>query len=79
MTIYYDQGKHRRLIKTKSADAQGWFDRGLIWCHAYNHEEADRMSATSVIGTERTNGAGLTMSVVWDKAEVAFRVRQDRF
>ncbi len=42
MTIYYDLGKHRRSIKTKSADAQGWFDRGLIWCYAYNHEEAVR-------------------------------------
>jgi hypothetical protein len=30
-------------------------------------------------GTNRTNQAGLMMSVDWGKAEVAFRGRQDRF
>ena len=25
---------------TTSADAQGWFDRGLNWCFGYHHEEA---------------------------------------
>lgn len=42
MTIYYDLGRHHRWIQTKSTDAQVWFDRGLIWCYAYNHEEAAR-------------------------------------
>ena len=37
---YYDLGSYSRQITTKSADAQRWFDRGLIWCYAYNHEEA---------------------------------------
>jgi hypothetical protein len=69
MTIYYDLGKHRRSIKTKSADAQGWFDRGLIWCYAYNHEEADRMSATSVIGTNRTYSDVRLESAFRGKAE----------
>ena len=42
MTIYYDLGRHHRWIQTKSTDAQAWFDRGLIWCYGYNHEEAVR-------------------------------------
>lgn len=42
MTAYYDLGQHSRPVTTKSADAQAWFDRGLIWCYGYNHEEAVR-------------------------------------
>src|SRR6202042_2650157 len=25
-----------------SAAAQAWFDRGLVWCYAFHHEEAVR-------------------------------------
>ncbi len=42
MTAYYDLGQYSRPVTTKSADAQAWFDRGLIWCYGYNHEEAVR-------------------------------------
>jgi tetratricopeptide (TPR) repeat protein len=42
MTTYYDLGNHRRSVRTKAVDAQLWFDRGLVWCYAYNHEEAVR-------------------------------------
>jgi hypothetical protein len=34
---------------------------------------------TAALGTNRTNRAGLTMSVDRDQPEVAFRGRQDRF
>lgn len=37
---YYDLGSYSKKITTSSADAQTWFDRGLIWVYAYNHEEA---------------------------------------
>ena len=37
---YYDLGSYTRKITTNSEDAQRWFDRGLIWTYAYNHEEA---------------------------------------
>ena len=37
---YYDLGTYSRPITTSSADAQLWFDRGLIWTYGYNHEEA---------------------------------------
>ncbi|WP_421996461.1 tetratricopeptide repeat protein [Reyranella sp.] len=37
---YYDLGAYGRVITTRSADAQTWFDRGLNWLYAFNHEEA---------------------------------------
>ena len=40
MDSYYDLGSHGRQITTNSAEAQLWFDRGLVWCYGYNHEEA---------------------------------------
>lgn len=42
MTDYHDLGTYRRNISTEFADAQLWFDRGLIWCYGFNHEEAKR-------------------------------------
>ncbi|RIK36429.1 MAG: hypothetical protein DCC58_19255, partial [Chloroflexi bacterium] len=38
----YDLGTHQRAISTTSPDAQTWFDRGLNWTYAFNHEEAVR-------------------------------------
>lgn len=46
MSQYYDLGTHHRKVSTQSAEAQVWFDRGLIWCYAYNHEEAVRCFQT---------------------------------
>jgi tetratricopeptide (TPR) repeat protein len=40
MTDYYDLGHFSRPITTAVPDAQTWFDRGLAWCYAFNHEEA---------------------------------------
>jgi tetratricopeptide (TPR) repeat protein len=37
---YFDLGDYSRAITTPSPSAQLWFDRGLIWIYAYNHEEA---------------------------------------
>lgn len=39
---YYDLGSHGRRVTTSSAEAQTWFDRGLNWTYAFNHEEAVR-------------------------------------
>jgi len=39
---YFDLGTYSRPITTTSEDAQLWFDRGLNWCYAYNHEESVR-------------------------------------
>lgn len=37
---YYDLGTHSWPVSTDSAEAQRWFDRGLMWMYAFNHEEA---------------------------------------
>lgn len=37
---YYDLGSFHRPISTGSPDAQIWFNRGLIWSYAFNHEES---------------------------------------
>ncbi|MEA2058733.1 MAG: tetratricopeptide repeat protein, partial [Actinomycetota bacterium] len=42
MSAYYDLGDHGRPVSTSSPDAQLWFDRGLVWTYAFNHEEAVR-------------------------------------
>lgn len=39
---YFDLGRHTRRVTTVSAQAQVWFDRGLNWTYAFNHEEAVR-------------------------------------
>jgi tetratricopeptide (TPR) repeat protein len=42
MTDYFNLGNHSHPITTRSKAAQIWFDRGLIWCYGFNHEEAVR-------------------------------------
>ncbi|MEM7634663.1 MAG: tetratricopeptide repeat protein [Pseudomonadota bacterium] len=37
---YYDLGSYSRPVSNSSQEAQLWFDRGLAWTYAYNHEEA---------------------------------------
>ena len=41
-TYDYDLGAYHRAVTTNSPEAQLWFDRGLVWCYGYNHEEAVR-------------------------------------
>jgi tetratricopeptide (TPR) repeat protein len=39
---YYDLGSYHRPIETPSPQAQVWFDRGMVWAYAFNHEESLR-------------------------------------
>ena len=39
---YFDLGSYSRKVTTGSPEAQHWFDHGLVWLYAYNHEEAIR-------------------------------------
>lgn len=39
---YFDLGSYRRPIRTNSLQAHEWFNRGLIWCFGFHHEEALR-------------------------------------
>ncbi|KAM0270024.1 hypothetical protein ACHAQH_009584 [Verticillium albo-atrum] len=36
----FDLGTYSRPVTTSSPECQAWFDRGLIWSYAFNHEEA---------------------------------------
>lgn len=40
VTDYYDLGSHSFPVTANTPLAQLWFDRGLVWCYAYHHEEA---------------------------------------
>lgn len=37
---YFNLGTYRRSISTTSQEAHNWFNRGLIWSYAFNHDEA---------------------------------------
>jgi tetratricopeptide (TPR) repeat protein len=41
-TPYYDLGSYRRSTDSPSTEARTWFDRGLVWAYAFNHDEAIR-------------------------------------
>ncbi len=38
----FDIGRYSRPVTTNSAEAQRWFDIGLNWCYAFNHDEGGR-------------------------------------
>lgn len=37
---YFDLGSFTRPVTTSSDESQTWFNRGLVWSYAFNHEEA---------------------------------------
>ncbi|KAF7559201.1 hypothetical protein G7046_g4960 [Stylonectria norvegica] len=38
----YDLGTYHRPVSTRNEACQTWFDRGLVWAYAFNHEESAR-------------------------------------
>ncbi len=42
MPYQYDLGSHHRTVSTTSAEAQVWFDRGLVWIYAFDLELAGK-------------------------------------
>jgi tetratricopeptide (TPR) repeat protein len=40
--LFDDMGPHRRTVTTDSERAQAYFDQGLNWLYAFNHDEAVR-------------------------------------
>jgi tetratricopeptide (TPR) repeat protein len=40
--LFEDMGTHRRTVTTSSPTAQRYFDQGLTWMYAFNHDEAIR-------------------------------------
>jgi tetratricopeptide (TPR) repeat protein len=49
----FDLGAFRRQTSTSSTEAQRWFDRGLVWSYAFNHEEAIRCFERAVAADRR--------------------------
>ena len=43
MKEYFDLGKYSRKVTTNEL-AQIWFNRGMVWLFAYNHEESILLS-----------------------------------
>ncbi|KAL3461148.1 hypothetical protein BJX64DRAFT_261403 [Aspergillus heterothallicus] len=37
---YFNLGSLTRPVTTRSAEAQKWFDRALVWTYCFNHDEA---------------------------------------
>ena len=54
-------GPHRRRITTDSDEAQRYFDQGLNWVYAFNHDEAIRSfrHAAELDDEQRRHAAGL--------------------
>ncbi len=40
--LFEGMGQHARAVQTSSPEAQKFFDQGLIWTYAFNHDEAIR-------------------------------------
>ncbi len=40
--LFKGMGPHQRKVTTRSAEAQRYFDQGLNWAYAFNHDEAIR-------------------------------------
>jgi tetratricopeptide (TPR) repeat protein len=40
--LFEGMGDHHRKVTTSSPEAQRYFDQGLIWAYAFNHDEAIR-------------------------------------
>jgi tetratricopeptide (TPR) repeat protein len=49
----FDLGSFGLATSTSSGDAQLWFDRGLVWSYAFNHEEAIRCFEHAIACDER--------------------------
>ena len=49
----FDLGSFGRSTSTSSVEAQRWFDRGLVWSYAFNHEEAIRCFEAAVVADDR--------------------------
>lgn len=46
---YFNLGTYQRQINTTVPAAHTWFNRGLIWSYAFNHEEAARCFEKAII------------------------------
>jgi tetratricopeptide (TPR) repeat protein len=80
MSAYpFDLGRYTRAASTASPEAQQWFDRGLLWSYAFNHEEAIRCFERAIAADEGfalahwglAYAAGPNYNKQWDAFEEA--------
>lgn len=70
----YNLGTYHRKVTTANAEAQVWFDRGLIWSYAFHHEESARCFEKAI--TEDPGCAMAYWGVSW-KPEVQIRLGKE--
>ncbi|KAI1464875.1 TPR domain protein [Daldinia caldariorum] len=46
---YYNLGSYRRKAASNSEEAREWFNRGLIWSYAFNHEESAKCFERAIV------------------------------
>lgn len=56
--LFDGMGSHHRTVSTASAEAQRYFDQGLTWAYAFNHDEAIR-------SFERAAELDPTLAMAW--------------
>lgn len=81
--LFDGMGAHRRAVTTSSREAQRYFDQGLVWAFAFNHDEAirsfeqaarhDPQCAMAYWGIALCNGPHINNPVVTpERAEAAW-------
>lgn len=82
MEPYYDLGDHHFPVTTASAEAQLWFDRGLLWTYGYNHAEAvacferalEADPGCAMAHWGRAYASGPNYNMPWDRFDEAGRM-----
>lgn len=70
----YNLGTYHRKVTTANAEAQVWFDRGLIWSYAFHHEESARCFEKAI--AEDPGCAMAYWGVSW-KLEIQIRLGKE--
>lgn len=73
---YYNLGSFQRPVTTDNSEAQSWFNFGLIWCYAFNHEEAVSCFEQAIVNDPTCAiaywGLGYAMGPNYNKSYEAF-------
>ena len=65
----FDLGEHKRVVSTKSAKAQQFFDLGLNWCFGFNHEEGVACFQRALEGIVKLTGGFVNRTKPYDQSQ----------